>query len=95
MMTAEEQREVEIKGPAGTGFRARGYDLVSIAVYMFMAGVLFILWHQTEKISKALGSVAESQREMACVIAQPQEDRPKEIYNADSFCKRLARYGFN
>lgn len=88
-----EDRDVEVHGPAGTSLRMRGYDISHVTVMVFMIGMLVIAWYWGSKIVSAMEAMVEAQREFACIITFQQDERPKELYNSESYCKRLAKYG--
>lgn len=98
-MPEQEQSEVEVHGPAGTSIRARGYDVITILVAVFLGVFTWALTqHITDtkesnkQIALAINELSMSQREMACILALPQDDRLKQLNQGEnSFCKQLSR----
>lgn len=97
-MADDSREELELTGPGGTRVRARGYDLIAILLAVGMGSGLYMLHQHTADardssvmISQSLRELAVSQRETACVLALPQDQRMQQFAQNDSWCKRVSR----
>lgn len=92
--TMNEEQEVEASGPGNFKFRARGYDIMTLLVVAGLAVMgyaMFEMKSTNERIAVAISGLTEAQREMACVISLPMDERLRQIGDPNSFCKRMAR----
>ena len=100
-MTHENGNEQVIEVEAGgVKARAKNYriiDIVWIGIALCGAlGLYIVSQHdqQTRENGTALASAirefAAAQREMACIISLPQEERERQYVLPGSFCKRMA-----
>lgn len=94
-----EDREIEV-GPRG--LRARNYDLVSVGLFCAIIFIAYFLYDQLQEFKFIAASTAstikqftdeegKARSEMICILALPQEERLKQLFEKDSLCKRIAR----
>lgn len=84
--------ELDFHGPGGLRLRVRRYDLMTLLVFAGLALFGYIFFVTIVQIKDGLIKLAEAQREMACIIALPQDDRLKQLGDPNSFCKRIAKW---
>lgn len=93
---------VEFKTPlfsariGGKDFQLR--DFIGVATFVVVALVAFGGWQMGTAMTAVLKDLSlaqreqvDTQREMNCLIALPQERRELEYMSPHSFCKRMAR----
>lgn len=90
-------QEFEVKTAAGT-LRARGYDAITIVLVAYAVFSTYFLFTMVtevrisnKQLTEAMGQIISTQKEMACILALPQEQRLQEIGNMNSFCKRISK----
>lgn len=78
--------------------KIRGYDLLTIFVCVCATLGGYLMYQHTmdskevsTKIAISIASLAQSQREMACIISLPQEQRLQEFGRPDGWCRRMSR----
>ena len=73
-------------------------EFITVILAIGVGIISYVLWkHDARsevaevKITGAMDRIADSQRFFACIIAQPQDDRMKQIENPNSLCNRLSK----
>lgn len=105
--TAGQQEEIQVTGPGGTSFRARGTDIISLVGVVAVVLMGYMLWeHKTDSkeaqqqfvaavkdMTAAQHAQTVAQKLMACILAQPQDKRANEFTNVQSLCRQLSKDG--
>jgi hypothetical protein len=97
VMEAQKQEELEIAGPGGLKFKARGTDIVLLFVAAICIGTAYILWeHKTDTkeyqqaMLKTLERVGETQAEFTYVVSLTPAEREKlHIDQPESLRKKI------
>lgn len=69
-------------------------ELITIGLIVMTSIGAYVLWQQgkvLERLDASVRDMANSQRELACIISLPQDKREQQYTMQDSFCKRMAR----
>lgn len=97
-MSEEADKDIEVHGPGGTSFRARGYDILTLCVTAGLAATLIMLYGHTKVAENSATEAAVNAketsraiREMTCVMSIDQDKRLDQIGREDSYCKRMAK----
>ncbi len=92
----QEPDEVEIAA-GDKKIKVRGYDILTIFIVVAASIGLYVVYQHThdtkdsnEQIAKSIAALASSQREMACIISLPQDQRLIEFTSQNGLCRRLA-----
>jgi len=69
-------------------------ELITIGLIVMTSIGAYVLWQQgkvLERLDASVRDMANSQRELACIISLPQDKREQQYTMQDSFCKHMAR----
>lgn len=93
----ESEKEVEVTLPAGTKFRARGYDFLTIGIFIGLTAMVMMQYNHATGAEKFASDAnnnaretARAIREMTCIMSLDPEKRLAQIGAPDSYCKRMA-----
>ena len=101
MSEERQQDELEVAGPGGMKIRARGYDILVIAVIVGVSLIGYVLYeHKGDakagqetmrtEITKSLDKVSQSQEELSYLISLTPEQRAKlSLEMPDSLRRRI------
>lgn len=103
-MSEDDQKDIDVDIPHGK-FRARGYDILTIAVVAGLSTMLYMLFDHTKMAERASNDASVNAkdaasnaketsraiREMTCVLSLDANQRMDQIGRSDSYCKRMAQ----
>ena len=88
---------IEVTGPGGIGAKVRGTRMSDIIAVLstialgILSYAVFMMYGTMLSVGGAIRDLAAAQRELACIISRPQEDREREYGSPNSFCKQMGR----